>query len=172
MANVVTYGAYATDIVATQQIFYKQSTTYSYRIMLILSTQLVGYSLGGLLRQFVVWPASMIWPSALVNSALFTTLHKNYGGSRNRHMSRGKFFCIAVVCSFVWYWIPGYLWTGLSIFNWVCWAAPQNIVVNQLFGTMTGLGMSILTFDWSMISYIGSPLVTPASLHVPLELLC
>jgi OPT oligopeptide transporter protein len=172
MANVVTYGAYATDIVATQQIFYKQSTTYSYRIMLILSTQLVGYSLGGLLRQFVVWPASMIWPSALVNSALFTTLHKNYGGSRNRHMSRGKFFCIAAVCSFVWYWIPGYLWTGLSIFNWVCWAAPQNIVVNQLFGTMTGLGMSILTFDWSMISFIGSPLVTPVSLHVPLELLC
>jgi hypothetical protein len=30
MANIVTYGAYATDIVATQQIFYKQSTTYSY----------------------------------------------------------------------------------------------------------------------------------------------
>ena len=172
MANVVAYGAYATDIVATQQIFYKQSTTYSYRIMLILSTQLVGISMGGLLRQFVVWPASMIWPSALVNSALFTTLHNHYGMSKNRHMSRGKFFCIAVVCSFVWYWIPGYLWTGLSIFNWVCWAAPQNIVVNQLFGTMTGLGMSILTFDWSMISYIGSPLVTPVSLHVPLELLC
>lgn len=34
-------------------------------------------------------------------------------------------------------------------------------MVNQLFGVMTGLGMSSLTFDWSQISYIGSPLIVP-----------
>lgn len=35
------------------------------------------------------------------------------------------------------------------------------MVVNQLFGTSSGLGMSILTFDWSQINWILSPLVTP-----------
>ncbi|KAG9019691.1 hypothetical protein FRB90_011500 [Tulasnella sp. 427] len=35
------------------------------------------------------------------------------------------------------------------------------IVINQLFGSVSGLGMSVLTFDWNQIAYIGSPLVTP-----------
>ena len=31
--------------------------------------------------------------------------------------------------------------------------------VNQLFGVQTGMGMGLLTFDWSQISWIGSPLM-------------
>ncbi|TFK41282.1 OPT oligopeptide transporter [Crucibulum laeve] len=161
MANVVVGGAYATDVTLAQKVFYGQSLTFGYQILLALGTQVLGFSLGGLLRQFVVWPSSMIWPGALVNSALFNTLHKNYGKRDGGHMSRERFFCIAMACSFVWYWVPGYLFTALSVFNWVCWIAPNNLVVNALFGTSTGLGMSILTFDWSMIAFIGSPLVTP-----------
>ncbi|KAF8898456.1 OPT oligopeptide transporter [Infundibulicybe gibba] len=161
MANVVVAGAYATDALMTQRIFYKQELTFGYQILIVLSTQIFGFSLGGVLRQFIVWPSSMIWPGALVNSALFNTLHKNFGKSDRGHMSRERFFVIAMACSFVWYWLPGYLFTALSVFNWVCWIAPNNVAVNALFGTNTGLGMGILTFDWSMIAFIGSPLVTP-----------
>ncbi|KAF8350168.1 OPT oligopeptide transporter protein-domain-containing protein [Amanita rubescens] len=161
MANVVVGGAGATDIFLAQKVFFGQRMSYAYQILLSLSTQIIGFSLGGMLRQFVVWPASMIWPSALVSSALFNTLHKNYGKRDRGHMTRERFFLIAFICSFVWYWVPGYLFTALSVFNWVCWIAPQNVVINTLFGTSTGLGMSVLTFDWSQIAFIGSPLVTP-----------
>ncbi|KAK4704993.1 hypothetical protein P7C70_g1208, partial [Phenoliferia sp. Uapishka_3] len=37
----------------------------------------------------------------------------------------------------------------------------DNRVVNQLFGVSSGLGMSLLTFDWTQISYVTSPLVAP-----------
>jgi OPT family oligopeptide transporter len=161
MANVVVAGAYATDVVASQKVFYGEQLSFGYQIMLVLSTQIIGFSFGGMVRRFLVWPSSMIWPGALVNCALFNTLHKNYGQIDQRHMSREKFFCIALACSFIWSWVPSYLFTALSVFNWVCWIAPNDIVVNQLFGTLSGLGMSIFTFDWAMISYIGSPLVTP-----------
>jgi OPT family oligopeptide transporter len=161
MGNVVVWGAAATDIIATQRMFYGQNPSVSYQTLLALSIQLMGFSLGGVLRRFLVWPSSMIWPGALVNAALFNTLHKNYGKTGTKHISREFFFFLAVACSFIWYWVPGYLWTGLSVFNWVCWIAPNNVVVNQLFGTSSGLGMGILTFDWAMISYLGSPLVTP-----------
>ncbi|KAF8632564.1 hypothetical protein AX15_001774 [Amanita polypyramis BW_CC] len=161
MANVIVNGAGATDIYLAQKVFYKQSISNAYQVLLVLSTQVIGFSLGGMLRQFVVWPANMVWPGALVNSALFNTLHKNYGKRDRGHMTRERFFFIAFVCSFIWYWVPGYLFTALSVFNWVCWIAPKNVVVNTLFGTSTGLGMSVLTFDWSQIAFIGSPLVTP-----------
>lgn len=161
MSNVVVSGAYATDIILAQKLFYHQQVSVGYQLLLSISTQVIGFSLGGMLRQFVVWPSSMIWPGALVNSALFNTLHKNYGKRDRGHMTRERFFFIALACSFAWYWVPGYLFTALSVFNWVCWIAPNNIVVNNLFGTSTGLGMSILTFDWAQIAFIGSPLVTP-----------
>lgn len=161
MANVVVGGAYATDIIVTQRYFYGEETGIAYELLVCLGTQVLGFSLGGILRQFVVWPSSMIWPGALVNSALFNTLHRNYGQRDRGHMTRERFFVLACACSFVWYWIPGYLFTALSMFNWVCWIAPNNLVVNALFGTNTGLGMGVLTFDWSMIAFLGSPLVTP-----------
>ncbi|KIY45482.1 OPT superfamily oligopeptide transporter [Fistulina hepatica ATCC 64428] len=161
MANVVVNGAYATEITSTQRMFYDQELTFAYEVLLALGTQVLGFSLGGLLRQFVVWPSSMIWPGALVNAALFNTLHKTYGKRDRGHMPRERFFFIVCACSFAYYWLPGYLFTALSIFNWVCWIAPTNVTVNTLFGINSGLGMGILTFDWSMISYVNSPLVSP-----------
>jgi OPT family oligopeptide transporter len=163
MAKVVEWGAYATDLLLSQEIFYGQNFGFGYEIMIVLSSQIMGYSVAGLTRQFLVWPSSMIWPGALVNSALFNTLHKTYSVREKNHMTRERFFFLAALGSFVWYWVPGFLWTGLSLFNWVCWIAPANIVVNNLFGVDSGLGMGLLTFDWAMISYVGSPLVVPVS---------
>ncbi|TFK95330.1 OPT oligopeptide transporter protein-domain-containing protein [Pterulicium gracile] len=161
MSNVVSAGVYATDIIAVQRIFYGQQPSCAYQILIMLGTQLLGFGMAGALRQFTVYPGSMIWPSALVNSALFNTLHKNYGKIEKRHMSRERFFVLVATGAFVWYWFPGYIITALSMFNWVCWILPKNAVVNALFGTNTGLGMSMLTFDWSMIAFFSSPLVTP-----------
>ncbi|TFK28466.1 OPT superfamily oligopeptide transporter [Coprinopsis marcescibilis] len=161
MANAVSSGIYIAEVSLTQRVFYGQTVPYSFQILIALGSQTFGFSLGGLLRRWVVWPSSMIWPNALVNSTLFNTLHKNYGNQDRGHMSREKFFLIAAGISFVWYWVPGYIFTGLSMFSWICWIVPDNVVVSALFGVNHGLGMSILTFDWSMIAFIGSPLVTP-----------
>jgi len=43
--------------------------------------------------------------------------------------------------------------------------------VNNLFGTIGGLGMGLFTFDWAAISDIGSPLVVPVCLvHMPITI--
>jgi hypothetical protein len=39
--------------------------------------------------------------------------------------------------------------------------APNNRVVNQLFGVMHGMAMGVLTFDWGQIAYNISPLSVP-----------
>ncbi|KAI0785549.1 OPT oligopeptide transporter [Abortiporus biennis] len=163
MANVGSTSAYATDIVAVQRVFYNQTYNFAYQWMITMSTQLIGFSIGGILRRFLVQPPSMIWPTNLVTCALFNTLHsQQYAGVGQRGgISRERFFFYAFTGSALWYFLPGYLFMALSGFNWVCWIAPDNVVVNQLFGYNSGLGMSLITFDWSQIAYIGSPLATP-----------
>ncbi|KAJ7682610.1 OPT oligopeptide transporter [Mycena polygramma] len=163
MASVGAGSAYATDIVAVQRVYYGQNYNFSFQWLVVMSTQLIGFSIGGIARRFLVQPPSMIWPANLVTCALFNTLHSTeYAGVGNRGgLSRERFFYIAFAGSAVWYLLPGYLFTALSYFSWVCWIAPENIVVNQLFGVNYGLGMGLLTFDWAQIAYIGSPLATP-----------
>ncbi|KAH9832325.1 OPT oligopeptide transporter [Rhodofomes roseus] len=163
MAGVGAGSAYATDIVAVQRVYYNQEYNFIYQWMVVLSTQLIGFSIGGILRRFLVQPASMIWPTNLVTCALFNTLHQQqYSGIGNRGgISRERFFSFVFLGSFCWYWFPDYIFQAMSYFNWVCWIVPNNVVINQLFGYSSGLGMSLLTFDWAQISYIGSPLATP-----------
>ena len=147
--------------------------------LLVMSTQLLGFSIGGILRRFLVQPPSMsahlasrgeitltniissVWPANLVTCALFNTLHvKSYAGMGTRAgVSRKRFFLYAGAVSMCWYFVPGYLFQALSYFSWVCWIAPDNIVVNQLFGYVSGLGMSTITFDWAQISFMGEPVV-------------
>ena len=89
-----------------------------------------------------------------------------------KHISREKFFLFVALGGTLWYFVPGFLFTGLSVFSWACWIAPQNQTVNTLFGYNTGLGFGFLTFDWSMISWLGSPLVSPVRLfHFLLSML-
>jgi OPT oligopeptide transporter protein len=57
--------------------------------------------------------------------------------------------------------LPSYFFTALSNFSWVCWIAPNNAKVNQLFGITHGLAMGILTFDWGQITFIQSPFLIP-----------
>ena len=164
MINVVVDGVAITDISSAMRILYGVRWSVGKQFLLGISFQIFGFSFAGMLRQFLVWPSSMIWPGVLVRCALLNTMHSNYGKKDTKHISRERFLYIACVCSFVWYWVPGYLWTGLSIFNWVCWIAPNNVIVNSMFGSLSGLGMGLVSFDWVQISNIGSPLVNPVSL--------
>ncbi|CAE6509654.1 unnamed protein product [Rhizoctonia solani] len=163
MATVGSGSAYATDIVALQRVYYGQTWNFGYQWMILMSTQFIGFAIGGIARRFLVSPPSMIWPANLVYCALFNALHsQHYGGAGSRGgISRERFFLFAFSASFAWYFLPGYLFTALSYFSWVCWIAPNNVKVNQMFGVVHGLGMSPITFDWSQIAYIGSPLATP-----------
>jgi hypothetical protein len=61
-------------------------------------------------------------------------------------MTRYQFFVLVGLASFAWFFLPGYFFTGLSLFSWACWIAPKNVVVNQLFGTVSGLGGFLFRF--------------------------
>ena len=79
---------------------------YGFNAMLILATQLTGFSLAGLVRRFLVWPASLVWPQNLIICTLLNTLHAEEEDARGG-VSRFKFFCYAAIGSFFWFFLPG-----------------------------------------------------------------
>lgn len=175
--------AYSTDTLIAQRAFYKQDLGWGFSLMLTLSTQMVGYGIAGILRRFLVKPgttlaqfrhqtfaydrvAAMIFPFTLVNTSLFYALHDRSATDPSKSngwkISRYRFFLYVFLGSFVWYWFPGWIAQFLQVFAFVTWIKPNNVIINQLFGGVTGLSLIPITFDWTYISgYIFSPLIPP-----------
>ena len=103
--------AYATDTIVAQKGFYKHDLGVGFQLLLCLATQLIGYGYAGLLRKFLVWPASMIWPTTFVNTSLFYALHDHAATNPEKadgwNVGRYRWFLYIFCGSFVWYWFPG-----------------------------------------------------------------
>ena len=163
----VSYGtAYATDIILAQVAFYKQNFGIGFQLMLVITTQSLGYGIAGIMRKILVYPAAMIWPANLVQVTLLHAMHEKelppdptiIGGK----MSRYRWFWIMFTGMFVWYFVPGFLAQFLSVFAFMTWIYPENIVINQLFGGVTGVSLIPITFDWTQVTgFLGDPLIPP-----------
>ncbi|CAD6262472.1 unnamed protein product [Miscanthus lutarioriparius] len=151
-------GAYAVGIINIIKAFYKRNISFVVGLLLIMTTQVLGYGWAGLMRKYVVEPAQMWWPQSLVQVSLLRALHEK----EERRMTRGKFFLIALICSFAWYIVPGYLFPSISTVSWVCWAFPKSVTMHQIGSGMNGIGIGAFTLDWSVVaSFLQSPLVSP-----------
>ncbi|KAF9177149.1 hypothetical protein BGZ50_009080 [Haplosporangium sp. Z 11] len=159
-ANCAGSIAYAVDITVIQKVWYKEDFGFLANFMLILSTQMLGYGMAGVLRRYLVYPAAMIWPANLVQVALFNTLHKDEDLEPGQ-WSRFKFFLVAAIGMFLYSWIPGFLFPVLATVSWICWIKPNNLVLSQIAGPR-GLGVGVITLSWNdVISYLTSPLIVP-----------
>lgn len=156
---------YATYFINLQKldIFYNNlKFTIGAQFLIVLASNFMGFGLAGIFRKFVVYPVFLIWPTILPTLAVNRSLvqpekKENIHGWR---ISRYAFFLTVFAASFIYFWIPDYLFTALSTFNWISWAAPNSLNVATITGSQTGLGLNpITTFDWNNI--LGSPLALP-----------
>ncbi|QGI70113.1 hypothetical protein CEK26_002448 [Fusarium fujikuroi] len=161
LANLSFLTRLSADVLTEQRVFYGLKAGWGFEILATLTSILFGFALSGLTRSVVVEPKSLVWPGVLGNTALNAALHTTSKEVIAGKLSRYHFFILAFVASFCWYWFPDFIFPALGYFTWICWIAPKNPVVNQVFGMKSGLGLLPFTFDWSQIAYIGSPLVVP-----------
>lgn len=108
----------------------------------------------------------MIWPSNLVSVTLMNAMYEDnekpdptvFGGTIHRY----RWFGYVTAGAFLWYFIPGFLAQFLSVFAFITWIFPNNVIVNQVFGGTSGLSLIPLTLDWTQISgFVGSPMIPP-----------
>lgn len=174
-ANASTGVAYGLDVIVARNFWIGPPLTFGPSVLLLLTSQLIGYSFSGFLHRFLVDPDAMVWPSTLVNVMLFRTLQSmvpkkgemQSPDSQNNQFgwrkARLRMFWIAFLVSFAWYFVPSKFFTTLTMLPILCLIAPKNIYANQLGDGYHGMGMLAVSFDWSTISnsYTGSPLGTP-----------
>lgn len=83
-AGTSAYTAYAIDNITVQRLFYNHDIGWVGDVLLLLTTQCIGYGMAGFLRNILVKPARMLWPSVLVSVALFHALHNTNPMDRSK----------------------------------------------------------------------------------------
>ncbi|KAJ7537760.1 hypothetical protein O6H91_11G021300 [Diphasiastrum complanatum] len=152
--------AYGVGIITITKAFYKRKIGLACSILLVVTTQVLGYGWAGLMRGYLVNSAHMWWPQNLVQVSLFRTLHEEE--KKTGTLTRNQFFLIFMIVSFSYYALPGYLFGMLTSLSWVCWAWPKSVTAQQLGSGLSGLGIGAFAIDWSTISsFLLSPLVAP-----------
>ncbi|KAH3944083.1 hypothetical protein HBI56_034190 [Parastagonospora nodorum] len=168
---------YFIDTVVSLRKFYNFDTSsfgWGFNILFALSTQCLGFGLAGSVRKFLVEPAAMIWPGALVNVGFLYALHDHRKSDPSKtngwSISRYRWFMYCMGGMFVWSWFPDFIIPAFSTFAWVTWIRPNNVVINQLFGQSTGISLGFpftgFTLDWAQINgFFNSPLISPWHAH-------
>jgi OPT family oligopeptide transporter len=160
MASAATQTALATEALAAQDLYYGGYPSKAAGIFIVLSSQLIGFGIAGLLRDVLVYPTHMVWP---VNIPI-TSLLESFHGDRQVAKQRLKFFYIVFGVMIVWELFPQYLFPvleGVSIF---CLAKQDSLIFTSLFGGASGnegMGLFAISFDWLFIASTGSPLWWP-----------
>ena len=124
MANVGAAPAYVLNAIVVADKYYGLDFGPVFETLLILATTLTGFGFAGLCRELLIKPASMIWPQNLVSCTLLNTLHAE-DDNRTTGISRYRFFIYVMIDTFLWTFLPGFLFLSLSYFSWMCWIAPS-----------------------------------------------
>ncbi|KAG9065164.1 hypothetical protein KI688_002486 [Linnemannia hyalina] len=165
--------AYAIVILSAMDLYLNDRINTLGSLLLILTTQCIGYGMAGMLRKYLVYPAEMVWWSNLVQVVFYNAIH-NTDEFRARKMIRGwsymKFFwvfCIGMflyeVCSaYAVLYNPDMDRIVLQLkFTALYSHPPFNKNVWAIFSSISGGGVLSLSFDWNSIG--GTTLYYPLS---------
>ncbi|CAK1365402.1 unnamed protein product [Cercospora beticola] len=160
MASAAAVSALATEALAAQELFYGGYPSKGAGIFIVLSSQILGFGVAGMMRRIQVNATKMIWPMALPINTLLQTMH----GNKTETKKKMRFWYIAFFAMFFWEIVPEWimpLLIGVSVF---CLADQHSIVFSNIFGGASGnegLGVLSICLDWNYIASFQSPLWYP-----------
>lgn len=160
MANSASTAALGIELLAVERLYYDAKLNGALSIFLLLSSQMLGYGIAGLMRKTLVYPKAMLWPINIPVNNMLETLYRPREETRKPLIVFGIVFTAIFCWEIVPEWIMPIL-TGVSIF---CLADQKSATFTNIFGGTDGnegLGLFSLCFDWDYISGGYSPLFFP-----------
>ena len=179
--------AYAADILAIMDLYFKMPLPALPSIVLLLTTQCIGFGLAGglysvsspfdiwyetltpgMLQNLLVSTPSMYWPGTLVTVQLFATLYTPSSTSTSianraavrETRDRLKVFMLVGLTAFSYQFLPSLLFPTLTSVAMLCLVDNKSWWLLTFGSGYNGQGLLNFRFEWSSIGSSG-PLFTP-----------
>ncbi|XP_058114222.1 oligopeptide transporter 5-like [Magnolia sinica] len=153
---------YAIEIVSQSKVFYHRKIDPLPALLLIHTTQMLGYGFAGLFMKLLVeYSPFMWWPDVLVSVSFYRASHEVEKRPKGQ-LTRLQFFLLVLISSFAYYVIPNFFFPSITTLSFICWFWKNSVIAQQLGSGWSGLGIGSIGLDWSTIAgYLGSPLAYP-----------
>ncbi|KAH9822400.1 OPT oligopeptide transporter protein-domain-containing protein [Melampsora americana] len=159
MSAAASAGAFSVEMIGARALLFDEKPKALYSLMVMFSSQMIGYGWAGLLCPLLVFPENVVFPSVLPSVALFHSMYK----ASDLRKKQVSFFKNALLGISIYEIFPTYIAPSLQAISPWCLALPSVPAVSQLFGGSQvgqGLGFLSLSFDWTVLGAAG-PLYTP-----------
>jgi OPT family oligopeptide transporter len=163
MGSAAANAPLAMEVLAVLKLYYNLEPKPMIAILLLWSSQCIGYGFAGLMRSTLVYPTKMLYPYNLPITSMLEALH----GDKHLVAKKLRVFKIGFFVLFVYEVFPAYIMpilVGVSVF---CLAKQDSIDFTRIFGgagNNEGLGVLEWSFDWQYIA-------NPSPLWYPLQTL-
>ncbi|KAK3193867.1 hypothetical protein Dsin_025177 [Dipteronia sinensis] len=163
LASTGSGGAYNIPTLVVRKLYYHKYISFWPGLLMIMTTQLLGYGFAGIFMKFLVYNPYMWYPFTLLDVSSYRAFHEVEVRPK-RGITKLQFFLVVTVASFAYAMIPGYFFPSIGALSFVClfW---KNSVIAQLIGSgRNGFGIASFSFDWNVVSgFLASPLAFPLS---------
>ncbi|RDW65068.1 OPT oligopeptide transporter [Coleophoma cylindrospora] len=151
-ANAGSQGQWATYLPTNAALYYGITMNPAVALFFGWGASLLGFAFAAMVRKILIDDPEFIFPLSLQQ----VTLYRAMQGENETHKATAKrrmnVFWLLLLGTFVWQFLPEYLFPFVASLAPLCWFASQNHVVNFLGAGRGGIGLLNITLDWSNIT--------------------
>ncbi|KAF4922513.1 Oligopeptide transporter 2 [Colletotrichum viniferum] len=151
-ANAGSQGQWATYLPTNAALYYGITINPAIALFFGWGASLLGFAFAAMVRKILIDDPEFIFPLSLQQ----VTLYRSMQGKSELHKSvsqkQMKVFWWILLGTFVWQFLPEYIFPFVAALAPLCWFASCNHVVNFLGAGRGGVGLLNITLNWSNIT--------------------
>ncbi|KAJ7064207.1 OPT oligopeptide transporter protein-domain-containing protein [Mycena amicta] len=144
-ANAGSQGQWATYLPTNAKLYYGIDMPAVVALFFGWSSAFIGFALAAMCRQLLIYDPTYVFPLSLQQVTLYRSMEQN--GKEG-----AAIFWIIFLATFLWQFLPEYVFPFTASLAFLCWGGGRNHVANFLGSGLGGVGLLNITLDWSNIT--------------------
>ncbi|KAF4768045.1 hypothetical protein HAV15_002599 [Penicillium sp. str.  len=153
-ANAGSQGQWATFLPTNAALYYNITMNPAVALFFGWGSSLLGFAFAAMVRGVLIDDPEFIFPLSLQQVTLYRSMDAKNRPDQTRAREQVKVFWILLLATFVWQFLPEYLFPFVASLAPLCWFASRNHTVNFIGAGRGGMGLLNITLDWSNITSV------------------
>ncbi|OQD64612.1 hypothetical protein PENPOL_c007G07746 [Penicillium polonicum] len=153
-ANAGSQGQWATFLPTNAALYYNITMNPAVALFFGWGSSLLGFAFAAMVRGVLIDDPEFVFPLSLQQVTLYRSMDAKNRPNQTRAREQVKVFWILLLATFVWQFLPEYLFPFVASLAPLCWFASRNHTVNFIGAGRGGMGLLNITLNWSNITSV------------------
>ncbi|KAL4800206.1 OPT oligopeptide transporter protein-domain-containing protein [Aspergillus venezuelensis] len=151
-ANAGSQDQWATYLPTNAVLYYGITMNPALALFFGWGASLLGFASAAMVRKILIDDPEFIFPLSLQQVTLYRSMETKNNTDKKRAHDQMRVFWILLLATFVWQFLPEYLFPFVASLAPLCWFASRNHTVNFIGAGRGGMGLLNIALNWSNIT--------------------